>query len=98
MTVIPVVPVLSEATWCETSPTTPAHWNSTTCPATWPATWPARRGQLRGATKTAATSTADSTARPAEAVKQATCLTAALKASRITEAAARLADQARDAG
>jgi len=33
-----------------------------------------------------------------ESVKQITYLAAALKAPRITEAAARLADQARDAG
>ncbi len=38
------------------------------------------------------------TAKPTEAVKQITYLAAALKAPRITEAAARLADQARDAG
>jgi len=37
-------------------------------------------------------------AKPAETVKQITYLAAALKAPRITEAAARLADQARDAG
>ena len=36
--------------------------------------------------------------KPTEAVKQITYLAAALKAPRITEAAARLADQARDAG
>src|SRR6059036_2696354 len=35
---------------------------------------------------------------PSDAVKQITYLAAALKAPRITEAAARLADQARDAG
>jgi DNA replication protein DnaC len=38
------------------------------------------------------------TAKPTEAVKQITYLAAALKAPRITESAARLADQARDAG
>jgi DNA replication protein DnaC len=38
------------------------------------------------------------TAKPTEAVKQITYLAAALKAPRITEAATRLADQARDAG
>ena len=35
---------------------------------------------------------------PSDAVKQIHFLAAALKAPRITEAAARLADQARDAG
>ena len=47
------------------------------------------------------TSTTKSTTRSAEsteAVKQITYLAAALKAPRMTEAAARLADQARDAG
>jgi len=38
------------------------------------------------------------TSSPAEAVKQTTYLAAALKAPRITDAAARLADQARDSG
>jgi hypothetical protein len=38
------------------------------------------------------------TAKPSEAVKQITYLASALKAPRITEAATRLADQARDAG
>ncbi|MGH1522828.1 IS21-like element helper ATPase IstB [Leifsonia sp. L25] len=38
------------------------------------------------------------TSSPAEAVKQITYLAAALKAPRITDAAARLADQARDSG
>lgn len=46
------------------------------------------------ATKNTATNTTNST----EAVKQITYLAAALKAPRITAAAARLADQARDAG
>jgi len=41
---------------------------------------------------------AASTAADTEAVKQITYLATALKAPRITEAAARLADQARDAG
>ena len=41
---------------------------------------------------------ATATSQPTEAVKQITYLAAALKAPRITEAAARLADQARDAG
>jgi len=41
---------------------------------------------------------ARSPAASSESVKQITYLTAALKAPRITEAAARLADQARDAG
>lgn len=38
------------------------------------------------------------TTAPSESVKQITYLAAALKAPRITEAAMRLADQARDAG
>ncbi len=38
------------------------------------------------------------TSASAESVKQITYLAGALKAPRITEAAARLADQARDAG
>jgi DNA replication protein DnaC len=41
---------------------------------------------------------AKSTAQPTEAVKQITYLASALKAPRITEAAGRLADHARDAG
>ena len=41
---------------------------------------------------------AKTTTAAAEAVKQLTYLAAALKAPRITEAAARLADHARDAG
>ena len=49
------------------------------------------------AAKSAATQTS-STAATTEVVKQITYLAAALKAPRITEAAARLADQARDAG
>jgi DNA replication protein DnaC len=49
-----------------------------------------RRAQLMGATKNTAGST--------EAVKQITYLAGALKAPRITEAASRLAEQARDAG
>jgi DNA replication protein DnaC len=50
-----------------------------------------------GAAKSTATSTAKQPAR-SEAVKQITYLASALKAPRITEAAGRLADQARDAG
>jgi DNA replication protein DnaC len=46
----------------------------------------------------AATKNTPKPAASTEAVKQITYLTAALKAPRITEAAARLADQARDAG
>ena len=42
--------------------------------------------------------TTTTSAKPSEAVKQITYLASALKAPRITEAAARLADQARDAG
>lgn len=54
-----------------------------------------RQGQRRaGDQLMAATKNAAST----EAVKQITYLASALKAPRITEAAARLADQARDAG
>ena len=41
---------------------------------------------------------AKNTAQPTEAVKQITYLAAAFKAPRISEAAARLADHARDAG
>jgi DNA replication protein DnaC len=46
----------------------------------------------------AAKNTTANTASSAESVKHITYLAAALKAPRITEAAARLADQARDAG
>src|SRR5215218_5031814 len=49
------------------------------------------------ATKSTTTSTTRAAA-STEAVKQITYLAAALKAPRITEAAVRLADQARDAG
>jgi len=45
-----------------------------------------------------AKNTVTNSAKPTEAVKQITYLAAALKAPRITEAASRLADQARDAG
>ncbi|GAA1131487.1 hypothetical protein GCM10009630_31710 [Kribbella jejuensis] len=46
----------------------------------------------------AATKSTRNAAAATEALKQITYLAAALKAPRITEAAARLADQARDAG
>jgi hypothetical protein len=46
----------------------------------------------------AATKKTSGTAASTDAVKQITYLAASLKAPRITEAAARLADQARDAG
>ena len=72
---------------------------------TWPGTWPTTtapsdsttaqrrgRGQLMAATKTTGK------ASTAESVKQLHYLASALKAPRITEAADRLADQARDAG
>src|SRR3954454_17367734 len=50
------------------------------------------------AANSSTTKNATKSAQSTEAVKQITYLAAALKAPRITEAAARLADQARDAG